>query len=751
MGLVWNCRGLNNTLSPTIPKLRALQGSKCFDFLFLIETKCNASSIFPMFRSYGFMKHFGVDAVGASGGLLVGWKKEARMSLVMACKNFIILLVEKYNGLLWYLVLFYGAPSSHLRIPVLLELEKWMDNCNYPFLIVGDFNQVDMECDKVNKSQGPIRGANFFNIWKIRNELIDIPFKGPRFTWCNNRKGDERVYETIDKALGSRDWLSFFPDSGIKHYPIQISDHAPIERDVGSPSFQVVRKLTRVRSTVKKWAFDKRDEWMGKWDDFDKRLEEGMKIAIAGEGDEMCAKVKGRAGRNYIHGIKGTNGDWIYKPDRIGNEFQCTFKRLYKEDANLGESSDVHDYDSILQHVKKVVPQDKNDFLKKPFTAKENQMRFLGSSTAEIRVPGEYGGSNYELCFNVLAATVENATEVGKIRGIRLCRGVKPLSHLFFAVDSIFFLHDKDDAASHLKSIMDKYCEASGQVLNSDKSGSLFSPSTTLAKGKRTMEIFGVRKCTGIGKYLAGRLTLISSVLSNLSNYFLSVFKIPVSVARKINSILSQFWWAGCKLGKKVHWCSKNFLSMPKCKGGLGIRNVECLNKALLAKHGWRLISGDKSYFGKVFRKKIFGKDEFKEGVYPISRNSASWRERSIKYGLELIMEKIGWKPGVESNLNIWNENWVNGLRPEPMDCILEPRFIHMGDLRIKDLLSPDGNWNAPLINLLFKDDWAKQILATPVCRSRTKDEVFWPLTDDESYTVKSGYGIVFEEYVPGE
>ncbi|XP_074266773.1 uncharacterized protein LOC141590057 [Silene latifolia] len=327
MGLVWNCRGLNNTLSPTIPKLRALIGSKCFDFMFLIETKRNASSIFPMFRSYGFMKHFGVDAVGASGGLWVGWKREARMSLVMACKNFIILLVEKYNGLLWYLVLFYGAPCSHLRTPVLLELEKWMDNCKHPFLIVEDFNQVDMECDKVSKSQGPIRGASFFNMWKIRNELIDIPFKGPRFTWCNNRKGDERVYERIDKALGSRDWLSFFPDSGIKHYPIQISDHAPIEvnlqlvkndgkrpykldawtldneeclervrsawgqRDVGSPSFQVARKLTRVRSTVKKWAIDKRDEWMGKWDDFDKRLEEGMNKAIAGEGDEMYTRV----------------------------------------------------------------------------------------------------------------------------------------------------------------------------------------------------------------------------------------------------------------------------------------------------------------------------------------------------------------------------------------------------------------------------------------------------------------------------
>ncbi|XP_074300633.1 uncharacterized protein LOC141631924 [Silene latifolia] len=111
-------------------------------------------------------------------------------------------------------------------------------------------------------------------------------------------------------------------------------------------------------------------------------------------------------------------------------------------------------------------------------------------------------------------------------------------------------------------------------------------------------------------------------------------------------------------------------------------------------------------------------------------------------------MDKIGWKPGVESNLNIWNENWVNGHRPEPRDCILEPRFFHLGDLRVKDLLSPGGNWNAHLVNFLFNEDCARQILATPFCRSRIKDEVFWPLTDDGSYTVKSGYGIVFEEYM---
>ncbi|XP_074305795.1 uncharacterized protein LOC141641016 [Silene latifolia] len=334
-----------------------------------------------MFRTLGFAKCFGVDAVGVSGGLWVGWRKESRMELVMACNNFIILSVRKYNGMLWYLVLVYGAPCVSSRASVLCEIEDWIKTCKYPFLMVGDFNQVEYRSDKLSGSQRSIGAAEEFTLWKIRNELIDIPFKGPRFTWCNNRKGDMRVYERIDKAYGSKDWFSLFPNTGIKHYPIQISDHAPIEvdlnlvgtsgskpfkldawvldheafmeriqyawnmEDTGSPAYRVTRKLSRVRTCVKRWTLDKRAEWGGKWNDFDQRLEHGMTLAITGGGEEeyskvneevtefaraastfwkQCAKikwmvegdtctkfffnwVKGRTGRNHIHGAKSSD------------------------------------------------------------------------------------------------------------------------------------------------------------------------------------------------------------------------------------------------------------------------------------------------------------------------------------------------------------------------------------------------------------------------------------------------------------
>ncbi|XP_074313572.1 uncharacterized protein LOC141648754 [Silene latifolia] len=346
----------------------------------------------------------------------------------------------------------------------------------------------------------------------------------------------------------------------------------------------------------------------------------------------------------------------------------------------------------------------------------------------------------------VLGGQIECAKEVGLLKGITLCQQEEPITHLFFADDSVFFFQDKGQAATSLKRILDDYCDASGQKLNLDKPGILFSPSTTLAKAQGTMSILRVRNSK------AGRLTLISSVLSNLSNYFLSVFKIPVSVSAKLNSLgspgmaevidyppptsvtlleeyfslfslsmqatplLAQFWWAGCKLGKKLHWCSRNFLSLPKSSGGLGIRNVECLNKALLAKHGWRLVSGDDSYFSRIFRRKIFGTNTFVDGLRPKYGSGCSWGVKSIRYGLELILDNIGWKPGLESCLNAWNAKWVNANTPEPKDRLLDSTFLSLGSLQVRELWNCDLTWNASLVRALFKDKDADWILASTLC-----------------------------------
>ncbi|XP_074315058.1 uncharacterized protein LOC141651238 [Silene latifolia] len=390
IGLTWNYRGLNNTFAPTIPKLRALLSNKYYDFVFLIETKCNASSINPMFGLFGYINNVGMDANGSSGGLWVGWKNEAKLNHVLTCNNFIILLVEKYNGLLWYLVLFYGAPCSLQHQTVLKELECHIANFNYPYLIMGDFNQVEYGCDQLSMNTRAISGAYDFNLWRINNQLVDIPFKGPRFTWCNNRRGVKRVYERIDRSLGSKDWFTLFPDT----------DCISLIKDVwryhvwGNPSFRVARKLSRVRQYVKKWALDKRLEWKQKWEDFDLELERGMDMAITEGNDDYYTKTNEgvrRTWRNFILGIKDTNGLWVYEPELVGNMFHDSFFNLYNSTHMMDDDTRLASMETLLGNFTRVVTSDDGDILNCLFTAKE--VRCAVFQMGALKSPGPDGVS----------------------------------------------------------------------------------------------------------------------------------------------------------------------------------------------------------------------------------------------------------------------------------------------------------------------------------------------------------------------
>ncbi|XP_074265807.1 uncharacterized protein LOC141588255 [Silene latifolia] len=393
----------------------------------------------------------------------------------------------------------------------------------------------------------------------------------------------------------------------------------------------------------------------------------------------------------------------------------------------------------------------------------------------------------FVLCMEVLSCNVLKAQQRGLLKGITLCRGVEALSHLFFADDAIFFLHDRKNSTRNLRAILNKYCKVSGQVMNEDKSGILFSPSTTLARARCGMRNLRVKGTKGLGKYLglptdlqgskrelfrglidivmkrisswngifltpAGRLTLITSVLSNISNYFLSVFKIPVSVTNKINSLLSHFWWAGGRLGRTIHWCSHKFLSLPKREGGLGIRNIECLNQAMLGKHAWRIISGDQSFFARIFRKKLLGEEVLKDNWVIQNGNNLSWGARSILHGLDFVRNQIGWKPGLDSEMNVWTNKWVNGYYPEPKDDCLGIDRVGLQYLMVKDLqINGQGReikWNEVFLHTFLVDDSVKAILAKPICRSQTSDEVYWLHNSDGQYSVKSGYGILFHDFM---
>ena len=76
-----------------------------------------------------------------------------------------------------------------------------------------------------------------------------------------------------------------------------------------------------------------------------------------------------------------------------------------------------------------------------------------------------------------------------------------------------------------------------------------------------------------------GKITLIHSCLSHIPSYFLSLFKIPASMAAKIERLQRDFLWSGVGECKRDHLISWDVVCKSKAKEGLGFRVWEDFSK----------------------------------------------------------------------------------------------------------------------------------------------------------------------------
>lgn len=81
-----------------------------------------------------------------------------------------------------------------------------------------------------------------------------------------------------------------------------------------------------------------------------------------------------------------------------------------------------------------------------------------------------------------------------------------------------------------------------------------------------------------------GREILIKSVALSIPTYVMSCFKFPGKLCSKIESLMPKFWWGQRHDENKIRWISWDKLCVSKFRSGMGFKNLQIFNLALLAK-----------------------------------------------------------------------------------------------------------------------------------------------------------------------
>ncbi|GJS67975.1 RNA-directed DNA polymerase, eukaryota [Tanacetum coccineum] len=221
------------------------------------------------------------------------------------------------------------------------------------------------------------------------------------------------------------------------------------------------------------------------------------------------------------------------------------------------------------------------------------------------------------LIMESLHLSFQRVVDARMFKGITLSSSLM-LSHMFYADDVIFVGQWCDDNINTLVQVLECFFHASGLHINMNKS-KLMGVLVDDEKVKQAASKLGClilkppfsylgskvggsmhriqawnevvdRVYARLSKWkmktlsIGGRLTLLKSVLGSMPIYHMSIFRVPMSVLRRLESIRSHFFNGHDPNSKRTSWVKWKNVLASKEKGGLGVSSLYALNRGLMFK-----------------------------------------------------------------------------------------------------------------------------------------------------------------------
>ena len=209
-------------------------------------------------------------------------------------------------------------------------------------------------------------------------------------------------------------------------------------------------------------------------------------------------------------------------------------------------------------------------------------------------------------------------------------------------------------------------------------------------------------------------------------------------MCKKLDTIVRSFWWGHEPGTRKLHLVNWGTLCKPKRLGGLGFKNFNLLNQAMVAKQFWRIQDNPNSLLTRTFKKKYFPGCSLRE-YQPKPHHSWIWRNitkaqcSSLHHGRWLIA----------------NGNQIPLSHPDWFQCsnhVLREYGLLNGT--VADFVDNQSrSWKCELIRKIYPPSKAKEILQIPLPKSQgNSDKLVWKYSSSGAYNVSQVYHLIHKE-----
>ena len=156
-------------------------------------------------------------------------------------------------------------------------------------------------------------------------------------------------------------------------------------------------------------------------------------------------------------------------------------------------------------------------------------------------------------------------------------------------------------------------------------------------------------------------------------------------------------------------------MTKPKYLGGMGFRDLELFNLALLARQAWRLLENPNSLSAKLLKAVYFPGTSILHAQLG-SHPSQVWR--AIVEGRDVLVQGLIRRIGDGTSTEIWNHNWL------PRESSMRPITTANGNLfLVSELIDETSSrWREDLVRHTFLPMDSEVILGIPLCTRNVTD-----------------------------